>query len=75
VPYRPVQVLDLRLLPWGMRGAEVGADAVVVLERGVPPVGRVDNVYGDRNVVCSCPPLAAYAELPAETEAEAGSTV
>ena len=40
-----------------------------------PPVGRVDNVYGDRNVVCSCPPLAAYAELPAETEAEAGSTV
>ncbi|HJW53803.1 MAG TPA: aminomethyl-transferring glycine dehydrogenase, partial [Burkholderiaceae bacterium] len=23
-----------------------------------PPVGRVDNVYGDRNVVCSCPPLS-----------------
>jgi len=22
-----------------------------------PPVGRVDNVYGDRNLVCSCPPL------------------
>ena len=27
-----------------------------------PPVGRVDNVYGDRNLVCSCPPLEAYAE-------------
>jgi glycine dehydrogenase len=27
-----------------------------------PPVGRVDNVYGDRHLVCSCPPLAAYAE-------------
>ena len=26
-----------------------------------PPVGRVDNVYGDRNLVCSHPPLAAYA--------------
>jgi glycine dehydrogenase len=23
-----------------------------------PPVGRVDSVYGDRNVFCSCPPLA-----------------
>ena len=26
------------------------------------PVGRVDNVYGDRNLVCSCPPVADYAE-------------
>ncbi|MFN7219430.1 MAG: aminomethyl-transferring glycine dehydrogenase, partial [Burkholderiales bacterium] len=25
------------------------------------PVGRVDNVYGDRNLVCSCPPMEAYA--------------
>jgi glycine cleavage system P protein (glycine dehydrogenase) len=25
-----------------------------------PPVGRVDNVYGDRNLVCSCPPLEDY---------------
>jgi glycine dehydrogenase len=27
-----------------------------------PPVGRVDNVYGDRNLVCSCPPMEAYSE-------------
>jgi glycine dehydrogenase len=26
------------------------------------PVGRVDNVYGDRNLVCSCPPVAEYAQ-------------
>ncbi len=26
------------------------------------PVGRVDNVYGDRHLVCSCPPLSAYEE-------------
>ena len=26
------------------------------------PVNRVDNVYGDRNLVCSCPPLEAYAD-------------
>jgi glycine dehydrogenase len=25
-----------------------------------PPVGRVDNAYGDRNIVCSCPPLEDY---------------
>ncbi len=24
------------------------------------PVGRVDNVYGDRNLVCSCPPMSSY---------------
>ena len=24
------------------------------------PVGRVDNVWGDRNLACSCPPLANY---------------
>ncbi len=27
-----------------------------------PPVNRVDNVYGDRNLVCSCPPMEDYAE-------------
>ena len=25
-----------------------------------PAIGRVDNAYGDRNLVCSCPPLEAY---------------
>ncbi|HEX5831539.1 MAG TPA: aminomethyl-transferring glycine dehydrogenase [Gemmatimonadaceae bacterium] len=25
-----------------------------------PPVARVDNAYGDRNLVCACPPLDAY---------------
>ena len=26
------------------------------------PVGRVDNVFGDRNLICTCPPVEAYAE-------------
>ncbi|MBC7794449.1 MAG: aminomethyl-transferring glycine dehydrogenase [Clostridia bacterium] len=26
-----------------------------------PPVARVDNAFGDRNFVCSCPPISAYA--------------
>ncbi|SKA39101.1 aminomethyl-transferring glycine dehydrogenase [Consotaella salsifontis] len=25
-----------------------------------PPVNRVDNVYGDRHLICSCPPMEAY---------------
>ncbi len=25
-----------------------------------PPVNRVDNIYGDRNLVCTCPPIEAY---------------
>ena len=27
-----------------------------------PPVSRIDNVAGDRNLVCSCPPLTAYVD-------------
>jgi glycine dehydrogenase len=27
-----------------------------------PPVNRVDNVYGDRNLVCTCPPMSEYVE-------------
>ena len=27
-----------------------------------PTVGRIDNAYGDRNLVCSCPPMEEYDE-------------
>ncbi|TQS72282.1 aminomethyl-transferring glycine dehydrogenase [Rhodobacteraceae bacterium] len=27
-----------------------------------PPVGRVDNAYGDRNLICTCPPPEAYSD-------------
>ncbi len=37
-------------LPW-VRGAKYW-----------PPVKRVDNVYGDRNLLCTCAPVASYAE-------------
>jgi glycine dehydrogenase len=26
-----------------------------------PPVGRIDNPYGDRNLFCSCPPVESFA--------------
>jgi len=27
-----------------------------------PPVSRIDNVYGDKNLICSCPPMSLYEE-------------
>ncbi|KUG62131.1 MULTISPECIES: aminomethyl-transferring glycine dehydrogenase [Kocuria] len=37
-----------------------------------PPVGRVENAAGDRNLVCSCPPIEAFA---AESQATAEEAV
>jgi glycine dehydrogenase len=34
-----------------------------------PAVSRVDNAYGDRNLICSCTPLEAYAQPEAATSA------
>ncbi|MBP6718771.1 MAG: aminomethyl-transferring glycine dehydrogenase [Rhodoferax sp.] len=41
---------------------EVGAFPLATLKQVKywPPVGRVDNVYGDRNLFCSCVPLSEY---------------
>ena len=43
---------------------ETGAFPVASLKavKYWPSVGRVDNVYGDRNLFCSCVPLSEYAE-------------
>ena len=35
--------------------------AVLKANKYWPPVGRADNVYGDRNLFCSCVPIAEYA--------------
>jgi len=50
---------------------DVAAFPVASLKRQKywPPVGRVDNAYGDRNIMCSCVPLSAY-----ETETSAVPT-
>ncbi len=33
---------------------------VTAADKYWPPVRRIDSAYGDRNLVCSCPPLEAY---------------
>ncbi|GIH23419.1 glycine dehydrogenase (decarboxylating) [Acrocarpospora phusangensis] len=45
-----------------------GFPAGVTPDKYWPPVGRVDQAYGDRNLVCSCPPPAAFHD-PSEGEA------
>ena len=35
----------------------------VNIDKYWPPVARIDNVFGDRNLVCTCPPLSEYAEV------------
>jgi glycine dehydrogenase len=32
-----------------------------------PAVGRIDNPYGDRNLICACPPMEEYVEQGAAT--------
>ncbi len=36
-----------------------------------PAVKRVDNAFGDRNLVCTCPPVSAYDEIDREEGIEA----
>jgi glycine dehydrogenase len=33
-----------------------------------PSVGRIDNPYGDRNLVCTCPPIEEYAGVGADAQ-------
>jgi glycine dehydrogenase len=45
-------------------GRELAAYPVASLRAGKywPPVRRIDGAHGDRNLVCACPPIEAYAE-------------
>ena len=37
-----------------------------------PPVSRIDGAYGDRNLVCSCPPVGDYAAEAAPAAGDGG---
>lgn len=44
---------EVGVFPAGLAGAA---------DKYWPPVARIDQAYGDRNLVCACPPMDAYAE-------------
>jgi glycine cleavage system P protein (glycine dehydrogenase) len=47
--------------PYSRDEAVFPSDALRV-DKYWPPVSRVDNAYGDRNVMCACPPVSDYAD-------------
>ncbi|HUC05507.1 MAG TPA: aminomethyl-transferring glycine dehydrogenase [Acidimicrobiales bacterium] len=48
--------------PYGRRDAVFPAGETTA--KYWPPVARIDQAYGDRHLMCSCPPIEAFAELP-----------
>jgi glycine dehydrogenase len=47
--------------PYSRKTASFPSGAGQAESKYWPPVARIDNVYGDRNLVCSCPPLEQLA--------------
>lgn len=54
--------------PYSRMEAAVAENSMDLSSKYWPPVSRIDNVYGDKNLICSCPPLSSYQE-PGEDEA------
>jgi glycine dehydrogenase len=60
--HAPHTASDVTAEPWNRpySRAQGCFPAGVQHDKYWPPVGRVDHVAGDRNLVCSCPPMDAY---------------
>src|SRR5436305_1927544 len=48
------------------QAAYPGPAAMTGPDKYWPPVSRIDSAYGDRNLMCSCPPLSAYDDSQAD---------
>ncbi len=62
--HAPHTVQDLAVADWGRKySREEGCfpEGTARVDKYWSPVSRIDNVYGDRNLVCSCVPIADYA--------------
>ncbi len=63
--HAPHTMVSVSTNDWGHRySRELAGYPVTSLKTSKywPPVGRVDNVYGDKNLVCSCPSISEYDE-------------
>jgi len=48
--------------PYSRMEAAFPAGNADMLVKYWPPVSRIDNVAGDRNLICSCPPVSEYSD-------------
>lgn len=48
--------------PAGVAAQTYGSQASPRGAKYWPPVGRIDNAWGDRNLACTCPPIEAFGE-------------
>jgi len=54
---------ELAAFPATLAGSTVdGGFGATRADKYWPPVRRVDQAFGDRNLVCACPPISAFAE-------------
>jgi glycine dehydrogenase len=63
--HAPHTAVDVAADDWSHPyGRELAAYPVpsLRLNKWFTPVSRIDGAYGDRNVMCSCPPLEAFSE-------------
>jgi glycine dehydrogenase len=59
-PHTLESILEGSDLPYSRREAVCPDSEGSYSVKYWPPVGRIDNVFGDRNLVCSCPPVESY---------------
>jgi glycine dehydrogenase len=58
----PHPAADVATDAWGRAYSRDVAAAGTGRDKYWVPVSRIDQAYGDRNVMCSCPPIEAYAD-------------
>jgi glycine cleavage system P protein (glycine dehydrogenase) len=60
--HAPHPAADVATDTWERSYSRDVAVTTVSAHKYWPPVSRIDGAYGDRNVMCSCPPIEAYEE-------------
>lgn len=59
--------------PYSRQLAAYPSDVTTLGVKYWPPVGRVDHVYGDKNLICSCPPLSDYLDTGSSASNDASN--
>ncbi|WP_445379730.1 aminomethyl-transferring glycine dehydrogenase [Pseudomonas syringae] len=60
-PHTAAEIVGQWSHPYSREQAVYPVDSLIE-NKYWPPVGRVDNVFGDRNLVCACPSIENYQE-------------